>query len=407
VALCKILNFARMDSLPRNEPKRAKMSHMPLVSTVQTDGLSRCTGILVDGEGHMFFANDDHKVLQRNPCFNNTAFIISGSQDGIAGYVDGDHTVARFNGPSALVRDKTGDLIVVDTYNHCLRRISRKDATVSTFVGNGENGCVDGHGTAARFNSPRDIVVTKEGDFVVSDGGNNCLRMVTANGDVRTLCGKEDYGCENGEGVQASFHWPTGLAMDMHGNVIVADTMNNLLRHVTLPLGVVTTFAGTGTAGFKDGPRSHSNFFYPRDVAIDGNGVVIVADSKNQRIRKIEGDVVTTVVGTGEKGSLDGPSSTATFDTPNIVKINHKGQLVVAEYPKYDSWRIVDADFKPPACVTLERPAAEAANVAMQDYGKLLNDETYAGACVCVCVCACACVCVCVCVSERRCIHRS
>jgi hypothetical protein len=380
-----------MDAVPCHEPKRAKMSHMPLVSTVENNGLSKCTGMYVDSDGNMFFTNDDNKVLQRNPCFNHKAFLLSGSQKGNAGYIDGDHTVSRFNCPSALVRDRTGNLIVVDTANNCLRMISRDDAMVSTFVGSATAGLVDGHGTEARFNAPRGIAVTKEGDFVVSDSGNNCLRIVTASGHVRTLCGQEEAGFENGEGRQASFNWPTGLAMDMHGNVIVADTSNNVIRHVTLPLGVVTTFAGTGTSGFRDGSRSHSNFSYPRDIAVDGKGVVIVADSKNQRIRRIDGDVVKTVVGTGERGSLDGPSSTATFDTPYIVKINHKGQLMVAEWTKYDSYRIVDAGFEPPAWVTVETPAAEAASLAMQDYKKLMHDETFAGVCVCVCACVCVC----------------
>jgi hypothetical protein len=130
-------------------------------------------------------------------------------------------------------------------------------------------------------------------------------------------------------------------------------------------------------------------------VAIDGKGVVIVADSRNNRIRKIEGGVVRTVVGINERGNRDGPASTATLDHPTIVKIDIKGQLVVAEMASYDRLRIVDAGFAPPAWMKSETSTAKATSLVLQDYKKLMRDETLAGR-SCVCVCACVRVCVCV-----------
>jgi len=389
--LCKHAKFAKMQSVARHAAKRTKTSHIPMVSTWGSDKCSKVMGIYVDVDDTMYFTNDSSKVLQRSACFNQSVFTIAGNPGGMVGYVDGDDVLARFNGATGLVKDKSGNIIVVDTDNNCLRKISRDDATVSTIAGSDVPGLRDGDGIEARFNRPRGIVVTIDGDFVVSDSGNNCLRLVTASGAVSTLCGSASgaEGFDDGQGLDASFHWPTGMAIDLEGNVLVADTSNDAIRHVTVPGGVVTTFAGTGLKGFKDGPCFESEFSYPRDVAIDGKGVVIVADSRNNRIRKIEGGVVRTVVGINERGSRDGPASTATLDHPTIVKIDNKGRLVVAEMSTYDQLRIVDAGLAPPACMTSEPSTAKATSLVLQDYKKLMRDETFAGTQLCVCVCVC------------------
>ena len=381
-----------MDGMPRHEGKRPKTSHMPMVSRWETDKYIKFTGIYTDIDGTMYFNNDDSQVQQRNAFFRKSIFTIAGSSSGNHGYVDGDPGLARFNCPCGIVKDLYGNIIVVDSNNNCLRKISCVDAKVSTTAGSDEAGFADGQGIEARFNRPIGIVATGSGDFVVSDSGNNCLRLVTASGNVRTLCGSAEEGFQDGDGTEARFSWPTGMAIDKYGHVLVADTNNNAIRHVTVPWGIVTTFAGTGVAGFHDGMCLESQFYAPMDVAIDGNGVAIVADSKNHRIRKIEHGVVKTVVGINEKGDRDGPASTATFNHPHIVKIDNKGQLIVAETPNYDKLRIIDAGFAAPVWPKHETSTANATrttNVAIQNYKRLMSDETFAGVELHVCVCAC------------------
>ena len=175
-----------MDCMPRHEAKRTKTSHMPLVSTWGSDVCNKFTGIYVDSDDTMYFTNDQCKVMQRNALFNHPVYTIAGSKLGNDGHVDGDAFSARFSNPYGIAKDKWGNIVVVDTDNNCLRKISREDATVSTIAGSEERGFVDGQGIEARFNRPRGIVLTRWGDFVVSDSGNNCLRLVTASGAVRS-----------------------------------------------------------------------------------------------------------------------------------------------------------------------------------------------------------------------------
>ncbi|HEX2271948.1 MAG TPA: hypothetical protein VHH35_20565, partial [Pyrinomonadaceae bacterium] len=134
-----------------------------------------------------------------------------------------------------------------------------------------------------------------------------------------------------GTGPQASFNTPSALAIDADGNLYVADTGNNRIRKIT-PEGVVTTVAGDGTAGYVDGPAAQARFNGPIGVAVDAAGNLYVADTYNDRVRKISADgQVATVAGAGQPGYADGPTATAMFDTPCGVVVASDGSLIVAD----------------------------------------------------------------------------
>jgi sugar lactone lactonase YvrE len=200
-------------------------------------------------------------------------------------------------------------------------------AHVITIAGDGSPALRDvAQPAQAGFSDPFGIAVAADGSIYVSDAGeSNRLRKLTPEGTLATIAG----GVE-GSG-DSSFNTPSGLAIDSKGNLYVADTGNNRIRKVT-PEGVVSTIAGNGTAGFADGPAASAQFDGPIGVAVDAKGNVYVADTYNDRIRKIsvEGNV-TTIAGSGRTGDADGEAKSARFDTPCAVVVYPDGSLVVAD----------------------------------------------------------------------------
>jgi sugar lactone lactonase YvrE len=148
---------------------------------------------------------------------------------------------------------------------------------------------------------------------------------------VTTLAGSETAGMADGVGTAASFSGIGGIAVDSSGNVYVADSGNHKIRKVT-PAGVVTTLAGSGAAGSTDGVGVAAKFNDPRSVAIDTSGNVYVADGGNYKIRKItSAGLVTTLAGTGTQGSTDGTGAAASFNYPTGVAVDSSGNVYVAD----------------------------------------------------------------------------
>jgi sugar lactone lactonase YvrE len=204
-------------------------------------------------------------------------------------------------------------------------------AHVTTLAGDGSPSFRDAaQPKQSAFADPFGIAVTDDGMIYVADAGeSNRIRKLAPDGSVTTLAGSvEAYA--DGPGTQAAFNTPSGLALDSKGNLFVADTGNNRIRKIT-PEGLVSTVAGEGTAGYVDGPASQAQFDGPVGIAADALGNIYVADSYNDRIRKITPDLnVTTVAGSG-LGYADGPASSALFDTPCGIVVASDGALIVAD----------------------------------------------------------------------------
>ena len=134
---------------------------------------------------------------------------------------------------------------------------------------------------------PTGVAVDSSGNVYVADNGNHRIRKITSAGEVTTLAGSGTDGHHDAAGTAAQFNNPTGVAVDSSGIVYVADTRNHSIRKITSE-GVVSTFAGSGTAGFANGTGTEAQFNYPTGVAVDSSGNLYVADNNNNRIRKIE-----------------------------------------------------------------------------------------------------------------------
>jgi sugar lactone lactonase YvrE len=204
-------------------------------------------------------------------------------------------------------------------------------ARVSTIAGDGLPGSSNGSARRTRFADPFGVVLDKQGNLYVADGGdNNSIRKIDLAGVSTTLAGSQE-GYAEGAGTAAAFNTPSGMAIDAAGNLYVADTGNNAIRKVT-PAGLVSTLAGDGLAGNKDGNGAGAQFNGPIGVAVDAAGVVYVADTYNDRIRRIavNGDV-TTIAGGKRAGMADGAAAEALFDTPTGLAISAAGELYIAD----------------------------------------------------------------------------
>ena len=182
----------------------------------------------------------------------------------------------------------TGNLFVADSENNKIREITPA-GVVTTLAGSGNAGSVDGPGTVARFDGPYGVAVDPTtGNLFVADKGNNEIREITPIGVVTTFAGSGNAGSVDGPGTVAQFDLPSGVAMDpTTGNVFVADTESLKIREIS-PAGVVTTLAGSGTTGSADGTGAAAQFYYPYGVAVDPTtGNVFVADSYNNTIREL------------------------------------------------------------------------------------------------------------------------
>ena len=198
-------------------------------------------------------------------------------------------------------------------------------------AGDGVLGLRDGLAAQARFADPYGLALGRDGTLYVADAGdNNRIRAIRADGSVISLAGSSE-GFRDGNGAAAAFNTPSGMALDAAGNLYIADTGNHAIRKLS-PQGVVSTLAGDGSAGYLDGPAAQARFNGPTGVAVDAQGRVYVADTYNDRIRVIGNDgQVRTLAGGERPGYQDGPAALARFDTPTALVLDRHGRVLVAD----------------------------------------------------------------------------
>ncbi|MBL9212269.1 MAG: hypothetical protein JNL92_17550 [Opitutaceae bacterium] len=276
-------------------------------------------GIAIDAAKNLYVADTVNNTIRKiTPA--GVVSTLAGST-GLLGSTNGTGSAARFNFPVGLGVDSGGNIYVADAKNFLIRKITPA-GEVSTFAGAAfQLGSTDGTGSAARFFLPYGLAVDSAGNVYVAEQGNHLIRKITPGGVVSTLAGGAlQPGFADGNGTSARFNMPFGLAIDANGNLLVADSGNNAIRRVN-PAGLVTTVAGATSAGAVDGPAAAARFNQPRGVSVDGSGNIYVADYGNQLLRQITaGGSVSTLAGsTGIAGSVDSVGGSARFYDPTGV----------------------------------------------------------------------------------------
>lgn len=263
------------------------------------------------------------------PSIRGIVSTLAGS--GAGGYQNGTGASAMFNTPWGIDADSQGNLIVSDRANHCIRKIT-PTGVVTTIAGTpGASGFADGNGTNAKFRDPHGLIVNRTtNDIYVADCFNDRIRKITPAGDVTTFVGNGTASHLDGTGVQAKVNRPVDLAIDSTGNLYLADYSNNRVRKIT-PTGVVTTIAG-GSMGHQDGYGTNAQFYFPYGITLDNRGNLYVAEVP-QTIRKITplGEVTTIAGSYFATGSVDGLGTNARFNTPIGLKADANGYLFIPD----------------------------------------------------------------------------
>jgi hypothetical protein len=289
--------------------------------------------VAADGAGNLFLA--DEYVVLRWDATSGVLTLVAGN--GTRGYSgdNGPAASAQLNSPTGVAVDAAGSVVyIADTGNHCIRKVS--NGFITTVAGNGTPGYSGDNGPAAsaQLKYPKGVAVDSAGNLYIADTSNQRIRMVL-NGTITTVAGNgtEGFSGDNGLATGAQLNSPGSIAVDSAFNLYIADTYNQRIREVLSNGAIIATVAGNGTAGYSgEGPATTVQLNYPEGVAVDAAGNLYIADTNNNRIRKVSNGAMTTVAGNGTAGySGDGQATSAQLNYPGGVAVDAAGNLYVAD----------------------------------------------------------------------------
>ncbi len=294
--------------------------------------------VAVDNAGDVLIADGyDQIVLSEDA--NGIITVIAGVY-GNYGYSGdgGPATDAAMENPYGIAVDVAGNLFIADSANSRVRKVDT-NGIITTVAGNGTGGYFGDGGVAtnAELYYPFSVALNGAGNLFIADSANFRARKVNTSGIISTVAGNgtNGYSGDGGPGINAELYNVSGVGVDSAGSLLIADTWNYRIRKVDAN-GIITTLAGNGKRGyFGDGGwATNAEFFNPVSVVEDGSGNLFVADEGNNCIRKVDASgIVTTVAGNGSPGySGDGGIATkANLNTPSSVALDGAGNLFIAD----------------------------------------------------------------------------
>jgi sugar lactone lactonase YvrE len=298
------------------------------------------TGVVLDAAGNLYISSSN--FIRRVDTSGLISTVAGGGNNGLGD--GGPATAARLNNPQDVAFDSAGNLYIADT-----NRVREVDSSgiIATIAGNGQGNYFGdgGPATAAGLDSPVAVVVDKNGNLFIADQTENRIREVNASGIITTIAGNgaAGYSGDGGPATAATLNSPMGLAMDTSGNLYIADTFNQRIRKITRA-GIISTIAGTvyGLSG-DGGPATQAMLGNPYGVAVDSYGTVYIADRDNNRIRTVtRNGIIQTVAGSGAQlaGGFSGdggPAISAQLYFPEAVTVDGDDNIYIADT---SNWRI-------------------------------------------------------------------
>lgn len=299
------------------------------------------SGLAYDPLGNLFFAETGNHVIRRiSPDGNLTTFAGSGTQ-GFAG--DGGlATSALLDSPAAVAVDASGNLFFSDTHNHRIRRVDTTSGLISTIAGNGTPG-LSPNGTdalSARLDLPSALAFDAAQNLFFADARTHVIRRIDHLSNLITTVagnGTQGFAGDGRSALSASIDTPSGLAVDLADNLFLSDTHNQRVRRVDHLTGIITSFAGTALPGFAGdaAAATASSLSLPRGLVLDPSGNLLLADSRNHRIRRIDAatGAISTLAGIGTQDYAGDarPAPAASLDTPQSITLSAEGLPTFAD----------------------------------------------------------------------------
>jgi hypothetical protein len=287
----------------------------------------------VDAAGNLYIADSGNNRIRKVTASTGIITTIAGT--GTAGYVaDGVvATSAELNDPSSVAVDAAGNIFIGDSVNYRIRKVTASTGIITTVAGNGVNGYTGDGGAAtnADLRGPAEVAVDAAGNLYFADGAWTVRKVTASTGIITTVAGNgvDGYTGDGGAATSAEMYYVMGVAVDAAGNLYIADTSNNRIRKVTASTGIITTVAGNGVNGYTGdgGAATSAELQFPYKVAVDADGNLYIATSN--AIRKVTSGtgIITTVAGTGTAGySGDGGTATnAKLNYPGVMYQDYAG----------------------------------------------------------------------------------
>ena len=306
-------------------------------------GLVDPSGVATDRKGNIYVADQNNNRIRK---VNAAGVISTIAGTGAFGY-SGDGGLAdtaKLSGPTGVAVDKYGNIFIADEFNNVVRKIDTS-GIMSTVAGNGTQGFSGDSALAihAEMWSPADVAVDTFGNLYIVDQDNNRVRKVDTLGIMTTLAGTGVAGF-NGDTIAANtaqLNFPEGIAVDKNGDVYIADLYNNRVRKVDVASGIITTVAGNGIGGYSgdDSMALNAEIYNASAVAVDDSGDIYISDFYNNRIRKVRAatGIITTIAGNGT-GGYSGDDSLATngeIFRPQGVAVDSSGSVFIADFDNH------------------------------------------------------------------------